>query len=211
MLSHTSHRLLLGCTHTHTHTCTCSLEAAGIPCPKPIALRMHVLLMTFIGKDGWYTPPFCSICLTCSVFHACVCCVALNRRGAPRLKDAELSESRLRECYLQCVKLMRVMYHKCKLVHADLSEYNILYCSTPLPPHPTSLDFCSSLGCVVCSYFNKSLYFIDVSQSVEHEHPQALNFLRMDCTNITKFFQNKVTPPLPLPLLLTTNHESLFV
>lgn len=26
---------------------------------------------------------------------------------------------------------------------------------------------------------------IDVSQSVEHEHPYALEFLRKDCTNIT--------------------------
>ncbi len=117
------------------------LETAGIPCPKPLALRMHVLLMSFIGKDGW---------------------------GAPRLKDAELSDVRLRECYVQCVKLMRIMFQVCKLVHADLSEYNILY-------------------------FNKSLYFIDVSQSVEHEHPQAFEFLKMDCTNITRYFQSQVS------------------
>ena len=26
---------------------------------------------------------------------------------------------------------------------------------------------------------------IDVSQSVEHDHPHALEFLRKDCTNIT--------------------------
>jgi len=27
---------------------------AGIPCPEPLMLRMHVLLMTFIGdKNGW--------------------------------------------------------------------------------------------------------------------------------------------------------------
>ena len=27
-------------------------------------------------------------------------------------------------------------------------------------------------------------YIIDVSQSVEHDHPHALEFLRKDCTNI---------------------------
>ena len=31
------------------------LHAAGIPCPEPLLLRMHVLLMSFIGgKNGWY-------------------------------------------------------------------------------------------------------------------------------------------------------------
>jgi RIO kinase 1 len=27
-------------------------------------------------------------------------------------------------------------------------------------------------------YFRKRIYFIDVSQSVEHDHPRALDFLR---------------------------------
>jgi len=28
---------------------------AGIPCPEPLMLRMHVLLMSFIGdKNGWF-------------------------------------------------------------------------------------------------------------------------------------------------------------
>jgi RIO kinase 1 len=32
---------------------------------------------------------------------------------------------------------------------------------------------------------------IDVSQSVEHDHPHALEFLRKDCSNITDFFGKK--------------------
>merc|ERR1719223_1224358 len=32
------------------------LEAAGIPCPKPVLLRSHVLVMDFIGDDGWAAP-----------------------------------------------------------------------------------------------------------------------------------------------------------
>ena len=47
-------------------------------------------------------------------------------RPAPRLKDAELSESKSRELYLQCIQMVRTMYHECKLVHADLSEFNLL-------------------------------------------------------------------------------------
>ncbi|KAJ8569076.1 hypothetical protein ON010_g6186 [Phytophthora cinnamomi] len=110
---------------------------AGIFCPAPILLRSHVLLMDFIGRDGW---------------------------AAPRLKDAKISDSRYRECYLYCVKMMRTMYQKCRLVHGDLSEYNILYYKT-------------------------KLYFIDVSQSVEHEHPSANDFLRKDCRNIADYFR----------------------
>ncbi|KAL6066917.1 Serine/threonine-protein kinase RIO1 [Balamuthia mandrillaris] len=115
------------------------LKAAGICCPDPVALRMHVLVMSFLGKNGW---------------------------AAPKLKDAELTEEKLRECYLQCVKMMRKMYQECHLVHADLSEYNILY-------------------------HKGILYFIDVSQSVEHDHPHALEFLRMDCSNINSFFKKR--------------------
>jgi RIO kinase 1 len=72
---------------------------AGIPSPRPIALRKHVLLMSFIGKDGW---------------------------AAPRLKDVELDEETLKQLYRQLVKLVWKLYHQCRLIHADLSEYNIL-------------------------------------------------------------------------------------
>lgn len=74
------------------------LCAAGIPCPNPFLLRMHVLLMDFMGHDGV---------------------------AAPRLKDAHLNERQCNEAYLQTVDLMRAMFQRCKLVHADLSEYNM--------------------------------------------------------------------------------------
>ena len=34
------------------------------------------------------------------------------------------------------------------------------------------------------------LYMIDVSQSVEHDHPHSLDFLRSDCANVTRFFRS---------------------
>jgi hypothetical protein len=37
-------------------------------------------------------------------------------------------------------------------------------------------------------YHQGELYVIDVSQSVEYDHPHAMEFLRKDCTNITSFF-----------------------
>ncbi|CAN8284203.1 unnamed protein product [Cochlearia groenlandica] len=113
------------------------LQAAGIRCPVPILLRLHVLVMEFIGRDGW---------------------------AAPRLKDASLSLDKLRESYLELIIQMRTLYQKCKLVHGDLSEYNILY-------------------------FEGHLYIIDVSQSVDLDHPLALNFLREDCDHVSDFFK----------------------
>jgi len=120
------------------------LYLAGIPCPEPIYLRLHVLVMGFLGdKKGW---------------------------AAPRLRDAELQgedvDEQWRLLYLQLLGLMRRMYQTCKLVHADLSEYNILY-------------------------HQKKLFIIDVSQSVEHDHPRSLEFLRMDIKNVSDFFRRK--------------------
>ena len=119
------------------------LTSCGVRCPVPILIKNNVLIMRFIGKNGW---------------------------GAPRLRDAGLDIKRLRSCYSQCIRMMRNMYQKAGLVHGDLSEYNMLY-------------------------QKGLLYFIDVSQSVEEDHPRALDFLRMDCKNVTDFFR-KVRPEL---------------
>lgn len=62
--------------------------------------------------------------------------------------------------------MMRRMYNDCKLIHADLSEFNMLF------------------------HQNK-LHIIDVSQSVEHDHPNAFEFLRSDCSNVNDFFRKK--------------------
>lgn len=120
------------------------IHSAGIPSPEPLYLRLHVLVMGFLG----------------------------NSRGipAPRLKDVEFDipdpETRWQELYMELVGYMRTMYQTCRLVHADLSEYNILY-------------------------HKSKLYIIDVSQSVEHDHPRSLEFLRMDIKNVSDFFRRK--------------------
>lgn len=120
------------------------IYASGIPCPEPVQLRLHVLVMGYLG----------------------------DRKGvpAPRLKDVELVgadvETRWTALYLQLLSYIRILYQTCRLVHADLSEYNVLY-------------------------HEDKLWLIDVSQSVEHDHPRSLEFLRMDVKNVGDFFRRK--------------------
>lgn len=80
------------------------------------------------------------------------------------------------------------MYQEARLVHADLSEFNMLYVSCVIqlllfilvPLSWLKADF-SALD---CRYHDGDAYIIDVSQSVEHDHPHALEFLRKDCSNV---------------------------
>lgn len=113
------------------------LQEAGVPAPIPLLLKPPVLIMSFFGRDGW---------------------------PAPRLKDANLSPSRLVKAYHRVCLLMRRMFRVARLVHGDLSEYNMLY-------------------------WKGEVIIIDVSQSVEDDHPMALDFLRRDCANVNDFFR----------------------
>ena len=88
------------------------------------------------------------------------------------LQDANLSSSKAREAYRELVIHMRTMYQKCKLVHGDLSEYNMLY-------------------------HDNKVWIIDVSQSVDLDHPHALEFLREDCLHVNTFFEKNGTKIIP--------------
>merc|ERR1712130_489648 len=114
------------------------MAKGGLRVPDPVVLRKHVLVMSFIGAEG---------------------------RPAPKLKEAveRMSEKQMSDAYNQVVEMMVQLYHVCHLVHADLSEYNILW-------------------------WEKECWFIDVSQAVEPIHPSGLDFLFRDCTNVSTFF-----------------------
>jgi RIO kinase 1 len=123
------------------------IHDAGIPSPAPVALRNHVLVMDFVG----------------------------DRKGkpAPRLKDVRFEgltndeeEAKWKDLYIQMLTYMRVLYQTCRLVHADLSEYNVLF-------------------------HEGKQWIIDVSQAVEHDHPRSLEFLRMDVKNVSDFFRSR--------------------
>lgn len=52
-------------------------------------------------------------------------CLVLKRVAV--LQDADLSPNRLRMAYTEMVMIIRKLYQDCRLVHGDLSEYNILF------------------------------------------------------------------------------------
>lgn len=73
---------------------------AGILAPRPIEHKLHVLVMDFIGKES---------------------------KAALRLKDAKLSDEQSCKAHRDLCLVLWTLYSQCKLVHADFSEYNILY------------------------------------------------------------------------------------
>ena len=50
-----------------------------------------------------------------------------DNRAYPRLKDAVVEDEVYPVLYNQVLQDMRTMYQTCRLVHADLSEFNLLY------------------------------------------------------------------------------------
>jgi RIO kinase 1 len=108
---------------------------AGVRVPEPIAVSKNVLIMSFIGKNGV---------------------------SALLLKEVSLKNPR--QVYRRLLTYVKKLYKKAKLVHADLSEYNIMI------------------------WKNAPVLF-DVSQSVTLEHPMADQFLRRDLENLYKYFK----------------------
>lgn len=109
------------------------LKKIGLNCPSMVCLKKHVLVMSFIGMDG---------------------------KPAPKLKDVMLKPDKWQSVYNEVVDAMHKMYNIGSMIHADLSEYNILW-------------------------WDNKCWYIDVSQSVQPDHPHGLEFLLRDCRNIS--------------------------
>src|SRR5438445_8576020 len=83
-------------------------DHAGIPVPKPLHVEKNVLILGFIGKDGI---------------------------PAPVLREVRLQAAG--DWYKKIIELIKQLYDKAKLVHGDLSEYNIM-----IPAgYPVLIDF----------------------------------------------------------------------
>jgi len=118
----------------------------SIEVPKPIFILKNLLVMEFIGEK--------------------------NGTPAPRLKDVE-QVSNPEMLYNEILDYIWQMFVEAKLVHGDLSEFNILY-------------------------YKKKPVIIDVSQAVSIEHPKSLFFLTRDVKNIMKYFR-KIIPNYDFP------------
>jgi RIO kinase 1 len=111
------------------------LEEVGVRAPKPIIYMKNILIMQYIGST--ISP-------------------------APLLKNVPLKNPR--QVFDELINFISKMYKKAKIVHADLSAFNILM------------------------YRNKP-YIIDLGQGVLLEHPNALEFLKRDIQNIVTYFR----------------------
>ncbi|MCG7853580.1 MAG: serine protein kinase RIO [Methanosarcinaceae archaeon] len=120
---------------------------AGVRVPTPITTERNILLMEFMGEQG---------------------------NSYPLLKDVALENEEAQRIFDTIAAYMRTLYLDANLVHADLSEYNIM-----IDPH------------------DMTPILIDMGQSVILEHAHANDFLRRDIQNIIRFFKRfgvKVSP-----------------
>lgn len=126
------------------------LYDAGVSVPRPIAVLNNVLVMEFIGENGI---------------------------RAPLLKEIwqELTDEELYRIYEQVINNMKKMFCKAQMVHADMSEFNIMVKN------------------------DLSITIIDVSQAVLIEHPNAMEFLDRDIRNIYRFFYREAGLDIPAP------------
>lgn len=113
---------------------------AGAPVPEPVACKDNIVFMQFLGENG---VPY------------------------SLLKDVELEEPE--EVLAQIIDGMKKLF-SVKLIHADLSAYNILLGYEKGKEKP---------------------FFIDVGQAVLKSHPRAREFLEKDCGNIANFFSKQ--------------------
>jgi RIO kinase 1 len=112
-------------------------EEVGVRVPHPIAMKENILVMDLIGQNG---------------------------SAAPQLKDVGLGPEEAKRAYEKLVEYISKLYNQAGLVHADLSEFNILY-------------------------DNGELVIIDMGQSVTLDHPMVRKFLERDIANLIHYFK----------------------
>ncbi len=115
------------------HSLLRRLKAAGVEVPEPYGYLRNVLVMELVGVDGL---------------------------PAPRLQDHDPEDPE--GFYAALVGDLQRMVRDARLVHGDLSPYNVLV----REDRPV---------------------LIDVAQAIEADHPQAAELLRRDITNFAKY------------------------
>ncbi|MBA7712846.1 hypothetical protein ES703_121836 [subsurface metagenome] len=118
---------------------------ADLRVPKPLFIRNNILIMEYIGFESI---------------------------PAPVLKDIKNPKEPL-NLFNEVLSFIKLLYQKAKLVHGDLSEFNILY-------------------------HNQRPVVIDISQAVAIQHPKAEVYLARDIKNIFRYF-DKLGIEIPDP------------
>ncbi|MBK5190465.1 MAG: serine protein kinase RIO [Methanosarcinales archaeon] len=130
---------------------------AGVRVPQPIVCDKNVLIMEFIGKEGI---------------------------AAPRLKDIPVDilkdDFEPEELFLRIISAVKTLYEKGKLVHADLSEYNIVMKGYVEREFETTANNSAEIEI--------EPVLIDMGQSLLLYHPHADKFLLRDVKNIVIYF-----------------------
>lgn len=113
------------------------------------------MFLRFLGEDGW---------------------------PAPQLREIELRKGSKKWSTLYCQILVGVrrLFHCARLVHGDLSEYNILVCSSEQVEN--SIDKSED------AKKDLQVVLIDFGQAVERNHPSAINLLKRDLQILNAFF-----------------------
>ena len=119
---------------------------AGINCPQAFFFDRNILLMEFCGDRETGT-------------------------AYPQLRQAAagFTKSQGEEIYHAIIADMKTLFNKASLVHADLSEFNILF-------------------------DGEKHIIIDMGQAVLPEHPGAVRYLIRDIKNINRFFSRFCEP-----------------
>ncbi|MGC9152240.1 MAG: serine protein kinase RIO [Vulcanisaeta sp.] len=110
---------------------------AGVRVPRPIAFNKNILVMEFVNYDGYSGIP------------------------APLIKDSPPEDPE--RAYLTIIKYIERAFILGEIIHADLSEFNIVNTGN-------------------------ELVIIDWGSAVKTSHPNAVEFLMRDIENINRYF-----------------------
>jgi len=116
------------------------IEKTKILAPKPIKCLNNVLVMEYLGTEN--TP-------------------------APLIKDVKIKNPE--DIFKKIISYIKIMYKNSNMVHADLSQFNIIY-------------------------HKNQPYIIDFGQAVLLEHENSHDFLKRDIHRIVTYFnKNNIT------------------
>ncbi len=110
---------------------------AGVPVPEPLDFNKNVLAMSYVGEEDM---------------------------AAPEVRNVKLEDPT--SFYDQVMDAAATLFQEAKLVHGDLSEYNILVVE----------------GAPV---------LIDLGQAMLVKHPRAVELMDRDCSNMARFWSRR--------------------